>query len=196
MNPTQLHGRKIAVFDIEIKKDPMSCTNKWDSHDEMGIAVLCLFDYSTMRYRLFDDKNGSEACEILNTYDLIVGFNTVKFDWKVLKATWPYSGERYSSDYDILREIWRSKGLDPDHFNPRTHGGFKLDDVARETINMAKTGDGARAPYLFQEGKYADLHDYVLQDVNVERSLFEHVCQHGYIIRNEQLIRLTPPVIR
>src|SRR5436190_18595538 len=121
----ELNGRKIAVFDLEIKKPIETLSNGWQSHNEMGISCLCLYDYFTSRYRVFDDKSKDECLKILRGYDLVVGYNTVNFDWKVMNATWPYMvlGEtRNSKDFDILREIWKSKGLNPDIFVPQTHG--------------------------------------------------------------------------
>lgn len=201
-----LEGRKIAVFDAEIKKRIEDCSKGWDSHDEMGVSVLVIFDYATMRYRVFDDKNAAEAVAILSTYDLVVGFNTVRFDWKLIKATWPglfpvkvanvrdgitvQSDGRISRDFDILREIWISLGLNPDKFEPRTHGGYKLDDVAWDTIQMRKTANGALAPMMFQDGRYADLVDYCLEDVRIEKTLFEFAANHGFVVRNGRCIQL------
>jgi len=185
-----LHGKKIAVFDLEIKKRIEDCSKGWNSHDEMGISVLCLYDYLTGRYRVFDDANKDEALNILNNYDLVSGFNTVKFDWNVVNKSWPNGYTRIGKDYDILREIWVSQGLDPDNFNGRTHGGYKLDDVAFDTIGMRKTANGALAPIMFQEGRFAELVDYCLEDVRIERTLFEFVVNNGYVIRNGQQISL------
>ncbi len=212
MNSLSLPGRRIAVFDCEIKKRIEDCSKGWQSHDEMGISILCLFDYSTMRYRVFDDHNKEEALKILYGYDLVVGFNTVGFDWNLVKATWPgtptldlptdresltvASDGRLSVDYDILREIWLSLGLNPNRFEPRTHGGYKLDDVAFDTIGMRKTYNGALAPVMFQEGRYADLVDYCLEDVRIEKTLFEFILNHGYVIRGGEVLQLDrPPVL-
>lgn len=183
----------MAVFDAEIKKRIEDCTNGWKSHDEMGISVLVIFDYLTMRYRIFDDHNKDEALDILNNYDLVVGFNTVGFDWKLLRATWPYEKSRTSKDYDILRQIWIAQGLDPDHFDMRTHGGFKLDDVAADTIGMRKTANGALAPVMFQQGKIAELTDYCVEDVRIEKTLFEFAATYGYVVRNGHIIHLDFP---
>lgn len=188
-----LHGKKIAVFDCEIKKRIEDCSNGWKSHDEMGISVLALYDYLTGRYRVFGDENQSEALQILLGYDFVVGFNTVGFDWKLVRATWPTKLQRKSRDIDILREIWLSLGLNPDRFDPKTHGGYKLDDVAFETIGMRKSGDGAKAPILFQDGKMAELFDYCLEDVRIERTLFEFAATYGYVVRNGQRMSLKIP---
>src|SRR5439155_24981594 len=111
--PTTLIGKRVAVFDLEIKNTIESCSKGWQSHDEMGVSVLVIFDYKEMRYRIFGDDNIEEALDILFFYDYVVGFNTVNFDWKVLKATYiPECAKRQldraSKDFDILREIWTS----------------------------------------------------------------------------------------
>lgn len=189
-----LEGKKIAVFDCEIKKRIEDCSDGWNSHDEMGISVLCMYDYASGRYRVFDDKNHEEAIDILHTYDFVVGFNTVGFDWKLVNATWRKPvNVRGSSDFDILREIWLSLGLNPNKFDPKTHGGYKLDDVAWETIQMRKTANGALAPIMFQFGQWADLVDYCLEDVRIEKTLFEFAVRHGFVVRNGRLIQLTIP---
>lgn len=190
-----LEGRKIAVFDAEIKKRIEDCSKGWQSHDEMGISVLVIFDYASMRYRIFDDKNAPEAIAILHSYDLVVGFNTVRFDWKLINATWgTVVGERKSRDYDILREIWLAKGLNPNIFKPETHGGYKLEDVAFDTIQMRKTSNGALAPIMFQEGRFAELVDYCLEDVRIERTLFEFIITHGFCVRGNQVIQMDLPM--
>lgn len=201
-----LEGKKVAVFDAEIKKRIEDCSNGWQSHDEMGVSVLVIFDYVTMRYRVFDDKNAAEAIAILSTYDLVVGFNTVGFDWKLIKATWPAmfpikinpipdgavvrEDGCISRNFDILREIWLTLRLDPDNFNPKTHGGYKLDDVAWDTIRMRKTANGALAPVMYQEGRIAEVIDYCIEDVRIEKTLFEFIAKHGFCIRNGNVIEI------
>lgn len=196
---TRLEGRKIAIFDTEIKNVIDNVNVTWKTHDKMGVSVLVIFDYETMRYRVFEDRNIHEGLDILTTHDLVSGFNTVKFDWELLKASYPdyfaNHGAKLSKDYDVLREIWISKGLDPDTFVPYTHGGYKLDDVAFETLGLRKTGDGAQAPHLYQQARIAELHDYCIQDVRVEKELFEFAVKYGYVVRKGQVIPLRPLIL-
>ncbi len=185
-----LSGKKIAVYDLEIKQPIESLVKGWNDHVNMGISCLCLFDYFTNRYRVFDDNSKLEALDILLTYDYIVGYNTVNFDYRVVTACWsiPQDKTRVSKDFDILREIWVSKGLNPDKFVPYTHGGVKLDDVAEETIHMKKTLDGATAPKYYQQGRLAEVIDYCLEDVRIEKTLFEFIIENGFVIRNNSRI--------
>lgn len=190
-------GRKIRVFDLEIKKPIESLTNGWKSHDEMGVSCLVVFDYAAMRYRVFDDHSMSEGLQLLHDAEYCTGFNTHNFDTKVLEATYPANvlcdPFLNLNHFDILREIWIALGLDPDNFNPKTHGGYKLDDVAWETIKMRKTLDGATAPKYYQEGRLAEVIDYCIEDVRIEKTLFEFICQKGYVIRNGQKIDISRP---
>jgi hypothetical protein len=182
-------GQRIAVWDLEIKKPIEHCSRGWQSHDEMGISVLCLYDYATGRYRVFDDRTAKEAIAILWDYDVVCGFNTVGFDCKVVHASWDEAKSlRSSLDFDILREIWLSLGLNPDKFVPQTHGGCKLDDVAFETLGLRKSGDGALAPKLYQAGRWSELVDYCLEDVRIERALFEFVAHYGFVVRHGKRI--------
>lgn len=171
-----LQGKRIAVFDAEIKRR------------------IVIFDYVSMRYRVFADNNIEEALVILHTYDLVVGFNTVKFDWKLLQATYPLCAELAKKhtprNFDMLREIWLTLQLDPDNFKPATHGGYKLDDVAFDTIRMRKTGNGATAPLMYQQGHWSELVDYCLEDVRIEKTLFEFVAEHEYLVRNGRVIEI------
>ena len=191
---TVLKGKRIVIFDLEIKKTIEQCSKGWQSYDEMGISCLCMFDYFTGRYRVFDDYNKDEAVRILCTYDLVVGFNTIGFDWKVVQAEWIKSSDnlailaaRQSKDYDILAAIWSSIG----GFSK----GYKLDDVAFDSIGVRKSGDGALAPKLYQAGRLADVIDYCINDVLIEKTLFEFVINNGFINRAGKTVQLELPKI-
>lgn len=184
MKKEELAGKKIAVFDLEIKRTIESLEKGWQDHANMGISCLCLYDYANGRYRVFDDSSKLDCMAILNGYDLVVGYNTVGFDWKVINATWIFDLPRTSKDFDILREIWKSKGLNPDKFVPQTHGGTKLDNVAWETIQLRKTLDGATAPKLYQQHRIAECIDYCIEDVRIEKTLFEFVVENGFVRNN------------
>jgi hypothetical protein len=178
---------RVAVFDLEIKKPISECTLGWSSYGEMGVSVLVIYDYVTHRYRVFDDKNIKEGLDILCNYDVIAGYNTVSFDWKVINATYD-NPVRTSKDYDILREIWISLGLNPEEYSYNTHSGYKLNDVVFDTIGMHKSGNGSLAPVLYQEGRYAELVDYCLHDVKITKELFDFARRYRYVVRENQRI--------
>ena len=176
-----LAGRKVAIFDLEIKANPEAISGGWGNHAGMGVSVLCVFDYESMRYRLFDDASRGEALDLLYSREVVAGFNTVNFDWRVLDACWgvargPGGGALARPlDADLLAAIYAGLG--------GRSKGYKLDDVLADTLGVRKSGDGAAAPGLWQSGRHAALHDYVLCDVTRERQLFEYALTHGCVRR-------------
>jgi len=57
-----------------------------------------------------------------------------------------------------------------------------LDGLAEGTFGLHKSGTGAHAPVLYQEGKYAELFAYNLQDVRLTKKLFEFIKEYGFVV--------------
>lgn len=171
-----LKGKNIIVYDLEIKKTIEQCAKGWDGHDEMGISVGCMFDYRELRYRVFLDDNISELADRINEDGtLVVAFNHVGFDNKLLRA----SGHNIKPDselrnYDMLLVSRHGAGV-----VDKYQKGFKLDQHLQALKLPMKTGDGAMAPIWWQEGKIGKVIDYCLNDVTQERALFEYFYVHG-----------------
>jgi hypothetical protein len=176
----ELHGENIVVYDLEIKKTIEQCSKGWASFDEMGVSVGCAFDYRAMRYRVFMDDNLFELVNRLNEADThVVAFNNISFDNKLLRAT---SGlpllkdDELLNNYDMMRVSREALGL-----KGVAHKGFKLDDHLYACGLPVKTANGAEAPLMWQAGKVGELVDYCLNDVAVERGLFEYMWITGKV---------------
>ena len=63
--------------------------------------------------------------------------------------------------------------------------GWNLDATARETLGMIsgkmKGFDGAKAPQVWQQGRYSEVGSYCLGDVALTRAVYLHVWIHGWI---------------
>lgn len=175
-----LYGKNIVVYDLEIKKTIEQCSKGWASYDEMGISVGCAFDYRDMRYRVFMDDNMGELVRRLNEQNtLVVAFNHINFDNKLIRATpgLPVLLPDVSlNNYDMMAISKKGAGS-----NTPFHKGFKLDDHLKACNLSTKTGDGANAPIMWQAGKIGETVDYCLNDVAVERSLFEFMWVNGTV---------------
>lgn len=173
-----LAGKNIVVFDLEIRKTIEQCSRGWASHDEMGISVGCAYDYRECRFRVFMDDNIAELIERLNhPGTLVVAFNHIDFDNKVLRATPglpPLKSDTDLRNYDMLKVSRQAAGVGMG----RTPG-FKLDDHLRAMGLPMKTANGAEAPIWWQAGKVGTVVDYCLNDVAVEKMLFEQFYVHG-----------------
>ena len=175
-----LKGKNIIVYDIEIKKSPDQCRNGWSSKDEMGISVACMFDYQTMMYHAFMDDN---MCDMVDRMSkpgtMIVGFNTINFDNAVLRASgYPLPADDYLNNYDLM--VISREGAKDSGSIASVHKGTSLDDHLKTIGLPVKSGDGALAPKLWQDGKVGELVNYCLYDVFCEKNLFEFMYVRGY----------------
>ena len=179
----------MIIYDCEIKKGIAPKGQKqpgveycdgWRDFDRMGISVVGVYDYEEGRYRVFMDDNFDELQDLLNASRVIVGFNNWKFDDKLLGATGLNIDKTKS--YDLLAEIWRAAGLNPQEFHPGTHGGYSLGDCCLTNFGVGKKGHGAQAPVLYQMGRLGELIDYCLHDIFLTKMLLDKVILTGSLI--------------
>lgn len=195
----------MIVYDIEIAKAIHGRGEKkikgieycggWQDYENMGVACLCAYDYDEDRYRVFMQDNITQFLELAMDSDVVVGFNSYNFDNKIILAE--YGIDLSSNTFDILREVWKSEGLDADIFNMSTHGGYGLDDLAQANFRLKKTGNGAMAPIDFQTGRVGSVIDYCLTDVKLTKMLMDKIIDRGFLVSPKSLgksIRLFPPV--
>lgn len=184
----------MLIYDVEIKKaiqkkneqkkEGVEYCGGWDDHANMGISVVCVYDCKTNMVRVFTDSNKDVFWELVDKRDLLIGFNNIGFDNKVLNACW---GKSIPDEkcYDILVEIWAGLGLGS-KFNYSTHGGYGLDACCEVNFNISKSGHGALAPIDWQLGKIGDVVDYCLNDVQLTRQLLGRIIRDGYIRNPKQ----------
>lgn len=184
-----------VVVDVEIQKTIEETPGGWDATDKLGVACACLWEYNGARMRVYGPDDVEDLRSRLLRADRITGFNIFNFDfpviWGVQKNHWINSNwSEFDLDIkkslepktnDLLRRIWQSQGLDPDHFVPRTHGGWSLDAVASGTLGKSKIGNGASAPKWYQEGLLHKVINYCADDVALERDLSDFVDRYGYV---------------
>ena len=185
----------MIILDVEIKKailgrnetpiEGIEYCSGWRDFAGMGISCVCTYDITTHLSRVFLEED-------LYTFENYIsgkhtsGFNTRRFDNTLLHHHGVDVEKVGGPHYDILEEIWLALGLNPDKFNPRTHGGWGLDAVCQATLGIAKTGHGALAPVWWQQGKRGKVIDYCLNDVHMEGSLLLHIINNGGLVTNDK----------
>jgi hypothetical protein len=158
----------------------------WEDYEGMGVSVVGAYDYEEHRYRVFCRDNMNEFVELAKKRSPLVGFNNIRFDNNLLGA----NGIRLKASatctdwdpfYDLLQEIWIGAGL-PLIWNSLTHAGYGLDAVCTANFGQGKSGNGALAPVLWQQGKIGEVIDYCLEDVRLTKTLLDRVIECGWII--------------
>lgn len=210
---------KILVYDCEIikaiqlehekdtkpKVEGIEYCEGFHDHDNMGISVIGTYnnwnkkatafvDFDTVSGTL-DAKTMSksrpirEFQELLNEADVIVGFNNQHFDDQLIKANGFVIPENVVN-YDILVEMWRAVGLTPPFIFP-THAGFSMDKTCEANGLRRKSGDGANAAILWQQGRHKEVIKYCLNDIGMTTDLFRKIMHsNGWITNPKKNIKL------
>jgi hypothetical protein len=179
---------KALIYDIEIIKaipdrnaspaEGIQYCAGWHDHANMGISTICAYDYADGRYRVFCQDNFDQFMELCAASDLLVTFNGLSFDDKVIAAT--IGAMPNVRPYDLLVEVWAAHGLGPTFRYP-SHAGFGLDACCEANFGTRKSGNGALAPILWQQGKIAQVIDYCINDIKLTKQLFDRVLSVGAI---------------
>jgi len=194
---------KIMIYDCEIKKailgrngihsPGVEYCEGWHDFKGMGVSVIGVYDYEDERYRIFMDDNYNEFNQMVNDYDIVVGFNSMAFDNKLCEANEiAFSNEK---TYDLIVEMWAAMGLGP-VYDYKTHGGLSLDATCVANFGHGKSNSGANAPIMYQRRQYGALIDYCLDDIRWTKRLFDRVLLDGFLItpKNQStILRMRSP---
>lgn len=177
----------VVVFDLETRR-LASEVGGWDAlkRGEGGVSALVLYDNRTHRHHLYDAHTLDAGIRHLESADLVLSFNGLEFDLRVLAGL---ADRRIiaPNHLDLLQLVWKALGS--------RQGKNTLDAIGRRTLGYGKTGDGAHAPALADEGRWAELFDYCVADVDLTRQLFKFVQNHGGVVSaNGDLLRLDMPL--
>lgn len=151
----------ILVFDIETIGNIASP----NFVEDMKITVVGVYHYGRDEYRTYFEDQLPDLEADLREADLLVGFNNEHFDTPILDKY--YLLDLWSiPSFDILKEF-------------RSHTGRRvgLNSMAGATLGMYKSGSGADAIGLYEEGKLQELADYCLDDVKLTKEVFDVILQ-------------------
>lgn len=174
---------KILIYDCEIAnaiatKDDRIIPNiryckGFHDFDGMGIAVVTAYDYHMDQYRIFFEDNLADFDALQEDAELVVGYNNVHFDDKLMAANGVEIAEGKS--WDIFEAIQHASG-------EKFRKGRKLDDVTNVNLKLRKTGGGAAAPILWQQNKRGQVVDYGLTDTWLTKRILDLILETGGLI--------------
>ena len=143
--------KDILYFDIETKylADEVG---GWDKIPELGISIATSYDSGTGQYYSFEESNIGELIDQILNAGLVVGFNQLRFDYRVLAA---YSDTDFWSvpSFDMLVAVVATLGH-----------RLKLDSIVQATLNSKKTGDGIQVVKWFRDGEIERVKEYCMND--------------------------------
>jgi len=145
---------KEIVLDIETYGDIRN-------YDNLKVTMCSIYEYEHDTYRSFNEHQLNELWPILEKADRIIGYNSEHFDIPILNRF--YAGDLLIfPQLDLLKVIKDSSGK-----------RYKLDDIAKATLQISKSADGLQAVRWYEEGKIEEIRIYCEQDVKVTKEVYE-----------------------
>lgn len=156
--------RKI-VFDIETA-NLFSDVGSSDPRD-LDISVVCIYDSGTGTFSSYFVDELPKLWPILESADLLIGFNSDHFDTPLLDKYYPGDLTKIPS-LDILKEVKNQYGR-----------RMKLDQIAEGTLKTNKISDGLEALRWWREGLRDKVVEYCIADVRITRDIYEYARKHN-----------------
>lgn len=153
---------KEIVFDIETMGDIRD-------FDNLKLTVVSIYEYETNKYTSFEEHELSALWPILEKCERLIGYNSEHFDIPILNKY--YAGDLGVIPHlDLLKVIKESSGK-----------RYKLDDIAKATLQIQKSADGMQAMKWWQEGKKEEVKKYCEQDVKVTKEIYDYGAKNKMI---------------
>ena len=160
--------KRYGVLDIETRYSAED-VGGWNRADRMGVSIACVYDSEDDSMYDYEQDQMDELIAHLQKFDLVIGFNHVKFDYAVLGGLHPFNF-RGLSNLDLLVEVHERLGY-----------RVKLDNIAQATLDVGKSADGLQALKWWKEDRLDLITEYCQQDVAVTRDVYLYGREHGHV---------------
>ena len=171
-----------VVFDVETRRSAAE-VGGWNRADRMGVSIAVAYDSKTDDFFSYQQEELPALFERLRGADLVVGFNSLRFDYEVLSPFAPFDLRSLPS-LDLLQRV-------AERLNYR----LSLDNLGQATLGEPKSADGLQALQWWKEGRLEDIATYCRKDVDITRRLYLHGLEQGFLLfSNKAGSRVRVPV--
>lgn len=168
--------KDIVYFDLETRRSAAQ-VGGWHRIDRMGVSAAVTYSSASDCYIIYGEEEVEALIEQLRRADLVVGYNHLHFDYRVLQAFSMWELSQTTANFDVMVDIERRVGH-----------RLKLDAVAGATLGLNKTADGMQALRWWAEYEKTknmdllmDIARYCCFDVKVTRDVFLYGAEHGEV---------------
>lgn len=161
---------RYVVFDVETRLSAAE-VGGWDKADRMGISVAVLYDSSEDAFFSYQQEELEGMLQRMKAADLVIGFNSLRFDYKVLEPYAQGGSLTRMPSLDLLQRI-----------HSRLKYRVSLDNLCRATLDSQKTADGLQALRWWKEGRIDEIAAYCRKDVELTRDLYLFGLRERYLL--------------
>jgi DEAD/DEAH box helicase domain-containing protein len=174
---------RLVFLDLETQRAAEE-VGGWHNAHLMRVSLAVTWDGDPGRFETWRERDVHALLARLAEADLVVGFNVLRFDYRVLGAYAAHDLARLPT-FDLLEAI-------------RERIGFRLPlgHLAEENLGAPKSGDGLQALAWWKEGRLDLLETYCRRDVELLRDLFERAVAQGHLLfrtRAGERVRVPTP---
>lgn len=161
--------KRVVVFDLETQKSADE-VGGWSEARQMRLAVAAVWDSLDNQIYVYDESRVSDLLAHLKSADLVIGFNSRRFDYEVLRG-YTFENLNRLPTLDLLDVVHQSAGK-----------RLKLDTLAQGTLGTAKSADGLQSLAWFKAGELERVKEYCIKDVEITRDVLLFALGNGYVI--------------
>ncbi len=166
---TEPNMKNIVYFDLETQKSADE-VGGWGNIRDMRMSVGVTYSTARGDYQIYGESQVNELIKELQRADLVVGFNTLRFDYEVLQGHNAFFDHQQLATLDMLVEVQK-----------QLPHRLSLDSIAHASLGVEKTAEGMQAIHWFREGKLLEIAEYCCYDVKITKLV------HEYGAANQQL---------
>jgi DEAD/DEAH box helicase domain-containing protein len=175
--------KNIVYFDLETQRSADE-VGGWGNIRRMGMSVGVTYSTARGGYQIYGERQVNDLIEELRRADLVVGFNTERFDFEVLQGHNEFFDPAQLHSLDMLVELGKTL--------PHR---VSLDSVATASLGIEKTADGMQALRWFKEGRLVDIAEYCCYDVKVTKLVHEFGAANRQVFYHNKFgAKLSVPV--
>ena len=157
-----------VFFDIETQNTFQEVGGRYP--ERLLISVAVTYDSRDQSFNHYFENDAEQLALDLSHADLVVGYNSIGFDYLVL--------QKYTQEVTLVKLPSVDMMLD---IQERLGYRLKLDSIASATLNVGKSADGLQAVRWWNEGKVEEILAYCEQDVAVTRDVYLFGKQNRYV---------------
>ena len=165
--------RRFGVFDLETQLSAEE-VGGWHNAHQMRVSCGVIYDEKQKRFHVYQEQQIEQLIRHLKELDLVIGFNSKRFDYKVLSGYSDFDFRQLPS-LDLLEEVYQCLGF-----------RLSLDHLAENTLGVQKNGSGLDALKWWKQGRMDKIIDYCRMDVRITRDLYLFARDNGYLIFQEK----------
>jgi DEAD/DEAH box helicase domain-containing protein len=169
--------KNIVYFDLETKKSAQE-VGGWGNIHKLGLSIGVTYSTADEAYHIYTESQVDDLVREILRADLVVGFNHVGFDYRVLQE-YTLMDLTLAPHLDLMVDIQKV-----------IQKRISLDSIATATFGAEKTAEGLQAVQWYKEGKMYEIAEYCCYDVKITKLVHEFGMEHKAVFYKDRFGKL------